>query len=159
MKLVNKNIEEIKNELKSLDQDGKYDCEIKKHREKRTLTANAYYWSLVNKIANKLKASKEQVHEIMIKRYSQRQYITVLDYVDIEKFGIVYYDEVRTFTRNGIKFKSYIVYERSRGMDRKTFSILVDGIVSEAKEMGIETLPDSELNLLEYLEQERSGEQ
>ena len=158
MKLVDKSIEEIKSELKSLDQDGKYDFEIKKHREKRTLTANAYYWSLVNKIANKLKTSKEQVHEIMIKRYSQRQYITVLDYVDIEKFGIVYYDEVRTFTRNGINFKSYIVYERSRGMDRKAFSILVDGIVSEAKEMGIETLPDSELSLLEYLEQERSGE-
>ena len=32
--------------------------EIKEHKEKRTLTQNAYYWVLVNELENKLKLSK-----------------------------------------------------------------------------------------------------
>jgi hypothetical protein len=37
-------------------------------------------------------------------------------------------------------------------MDTKEMSILIDGIVSEAKEMGIETLTPDELARIEYIE-------
>ena len=48
---------------------------IKEYKEKRSLNANNYYWTLVNQIANKLQTSKEEVHERMIKRYSQSEYM------------------------------------------------------------------------------------
>ena len=32
--------------------------EIKEHKEKRTLTQNAYMWSLINELANKMNLSK-----------------------------------------------------------------------------------------------------
>ena len=37
-------------------------------------------------------------------------------------------------------------------MNKKEMSILIDGIVSEAKEMGIEVLTPDELSRLEYIE-------
>ena len=51
--------------------------EIKEHKEKRTLTQNAYYWVLVNELANKLKLSKEETHFRLLKDYSQVALITI----------------------------------------------------------------------------------
>ena len=154
MELTNKTKEDIKQIVENLDESKKYDVKISYHIEKRTLTANAYYWVLVNKIANVLQTSKEEVHEKMIKRYSQREYISVLEQVDIEKYGIRYYDEGVNFTQNGKRFKSYIIYENSSDMNKLEFSILVEGIVSEAQEMGIETLTPEQIALLKYHEKE-----
>ena len=154
MELTNKTKEDIKQIVENLDESKKYDVKISYHIEKRTLTANAYYWVLVNKIANVLQTSKEEVHEKMIKRYSQREYISVLEQVDIEKYGIRYYDEGVNFTQNGKRFKSYIIYENSSDMNKLEFSILVNGIVSEAQEMGIETLTPEQIALLKYHEKE-----
>lgn len=123
---------------------------IAEHKEKRSLNANNYYWKLVNEIANKLHTSKEEVHIRMLKRYSQSEYISVLEEVDISKF-VRYFEEKNTFIFNNRKFKSYLVFKRSRDMNTKEMSILIDGIVSEAKEMGIETLPPDELAKLEYI--------
>jgi N-glycosylase/DNA lyase len=39
------------------------------YREKRSLDANAYAWQLMTKIAEALRTSKEEVYEIMLKRY------------------------------------------------------------------------------------------
>lgn len=154
MELTNKTKEDIKQIVENLDESKKYDVKISYHIEKRTLTANAYYWVLVNKIANVLQTSKEEVHEKMIKRYSQREYISVLEQVDIEKYGIRYYDEGVNFTQNGKRFKSYIIYENSSDMNKLEFSILIEGIVSEAQEMGIETLTPEQIALLKYHEKE-----
>ena len=124
---------------------------IKEYKEKRSLNANNYYWKLVNEIANRLQTSKEEVHERMIKRYSQSEYISVLEEVNISGY-IRYFEEKNTFIHNDKRFKSYLVFKGSSEMDIKEMSILIDGIVSEAKEMGIETLSPNEIARLEYLE-------
>ena len=124
---------------------------IKEYKEKRSLNANNYYWKLANEIANKLHTSKEEVHERMIKRYSQCEYISVLENVDLSSY-VKYAEKKNTFIHNGKKFNSYLVYKGSSEMNTKEMSILIDGIVSEAKEMGIETLTPEELAQLEYIE-------
>lgn len=124
---------------------------VKEYKEKRSLNANNYYWQLVNQIANKLHTSKEEVHERMIKRYSQSEYISVLEDVNISGY-VKYYEEKNTFIHNNKWFKSYLVFKGSSEMDKKEMNILIDGIVSEAKEMGIETLTPEELARLEYIE-------
>ena len=122
---------------------------VKEYKEKRSLNANNYYWKLINQIANKLHTSKEEVHERMIKRYSQSEYISVLEDVNLSSY-IRYLEEKNTFIHNGRKFKSYLVFKGSSEMDSKEMSILIEGIVSEAKELGIETLTPDELARLEY---------
>jgi len=148
------NPETLSRYLWQLDKDKEY--EIIEYKEKRSLNANNYYWQLVNQIANKLHTSKEEVHETMIKRYSQSEYISVLEDVNISGF-VRYYEEKNIFIHNGRKFKSYLVFKGSSEMDSKEMSILIDGIVSEAKEMGIETLTPDELARLEYIENDSNS--
>lgn len=61
-------------EIKGIIAKGKMlDVEIKQHREKRSLDANAYAWVLITKIADVLRASKETTYIEMLKRYGQRE--------------------------------------------------------------------------------------
>lgn len=133
------------------NQDKEKIFDVKEHKEKRSLNANNYYWKLVNEIANKLHTSKEEVHERMIKRYSQSEYISVLEDVDLSSY-IKYSEQKNTFIHNNKRFKSYLVFKGSSEMNKKEMSILIDGIVSEAKEMGIETLTPDEIAKLEFIE-------
>ena len=57
--------------------------EIKEHKEKRSLTANAYAWSLIGKIADALRTSKEETYLTMLKRYGQSEMVSVLSSIDV----------------------------------------------------------------------------
>ena len=43
--------------------------EIKEKKSKRSLTANAYYWSLLNQLASVMRTSSDEVHFMMLRRY------------------------------------------------------------------------------------------
>ena len=45
--------------------------EVKEYHEKRSLSANAYAWALINKIADALRKSKEDVYFQMLKDYGR----------------------------------------------------------------------------------------
>ena len=55
-------------ELAQLD---RLDVEIKKHRERRSLDANAYYWKLVSELAEALQVSKPFLHNDLLRKYGQ----------------------------------------------------------------------------------------
>ena len=57
--------QEISQYLWQLDPNKEY--EIKEHKEKRSLDANAYCWILCKKIADKLHITKEEVYRKNIK--------------------------------------------------------------------------------------------
>lgn len=44
-----------------------YDCEIKEHREKRSLDANAYCWVLLDKLAQATRIPKTEIYRKAIK--------------------------------------------------------------------------------------------
>ena len=136
-----------KEDIQKLKNEEKLNVEIKKYRKKRSLNSNNYAWELITQIANVIKSSKEEVYLLMLKRYGQSQMISVLEEIDVSKF-LKYYEEAGESILNGKKFKHYKVYTGSSEMDTKEMSILIDGIISEAKELGIETLTPKELSLL-----------
>ena len=127
--------------------------EIKEHKEKRTLTQNAYYWVLVNEIANQMKLSKEEIHFRLLKDYSQIALITIKSNVDIKGY-IRYYEFERETNISGVKFNIYKVYKGSSEMDKKEFNILLEGTIQEAKQLGIPTLTPNEIAKLRYIENE-----
>lgn len=127
--------------------------EIKEHRAKRTLTQNAYYWVLVNELANCLRKSKEEVHFDLLKDYSQVALVTLKSNVDIKGY-IRYYQFERETDINGVKFNIYKVYKGSSEMDKKEFSILLEGLIQEAHQQGIPTLTPNEIAKLRYIENE-----
>lgn len=124
--------------------------EIKEHKEKRSLTANAYAWSLIGKIADALRTSKEETYLAMLKRYGQSDMVSVLSSIDVSGY-FKYYEPIANTTLQGKDFTHYRVYKGSSEYDSKEMAVLIDGIVSEAKEMNIETLPPNEVERLKEM--------
>lgn len=112
--------------------------EIKQYREKRSLNANNYAWKLITEIANVLRASKEEIYLCMLRRYGQSELISVLSHIPIEHY-VRYFEEAGESTLNGKLFKHYRVYKGSSEFDSREMAIFIDGIISEAKNLNIQT--------------------
>jgi len=140
-------------ELKSIVSSGKtLDVEIKQHRNKRSLDANAYMWTLCQKIAEALHTTKEDVYKKAIREVGQFEILAVREDAT-ESFirvwnsrGLGWYAEEMDSKIPGCK--KIIAYYGSSVYDTKQMSVLIDYIVSECKELGIETMPPEELKAL-----------
>jgi hypothetical protein len=116
------------------------------YRERRSLDANAYLWVLLQKIAEVLRTDKWSVYLQMLKRYGQFTYIVVKPgAVEAVKKQWRECEEIGEIEVNGTKAVQMLCYYGSSTYDAKEMSVLIDGVVSECQELGIETLPPSEL--------------
>lgn len=118
--------------------------EIKQHREKRSLTANAYAWVLIGKIADAIRSSKDEVYLMMLKRYGQRTVVSIRADINVDGF-FKYYEPFATGYIGDTEFTHYHIFKGSSEYDSREMAILIDGIISEAKELEIETLPPEEV--------------
>ena len=133
------------------EQDKEKKFEVKEYKEKRSLNANSYFYVLQSKLATILGTSNDELHEQLIKRYSNVTLITIPKEANIEGF-IKYYDVYKNGKIKGLSVVMYKVYKPSHEMNTKEFSRLLDGIISECKEVGIETLTPNQLKELEGYE-------
>lgn len=122
-------------ELKSCE---KLLIKIGKYRGKRSLNANNYAWHLITQIGNRVRANKEDVYFEMLQRYGQSEMISVVADVPLGGF-IKYYAEAGESVLNGKTFKHYRVYKGSSEFDKEEMAIFIDGIVDDAKGLGIQT--------------------
>jgi hypothetical protein len=124
----------------------------KKNSHKRSLDANAYCWLLMSKIAEKVRSDKDAVYEQMLQKYGQAfvddaghpQAISVEESINVSKFGL----HVKFIGQGHVQdklFSHYIVLRGSSEYDTKEMSVFIDGVVSEAKELNIDTVPVCEL--------------
>ena len=130
----------------------------KQFRMKRSLDANAYYWQLLTKLADKLCISKPHMHNILLRRYGQpeiidgkRIYLVLPDSdkgcrkaEEAETYHIRPTAQVKT-GGDGLMYRTYIMLRGSSTYDTREMSVLIEGLVSECKDQGIETLPPEEL--------------
>lgn len=114
---------------------------------KRSLNANAYLWVLCSKMASVLKTSKEEVYEEMLQSYGTFYHdddgyitVTVKTNVDMTKVG----GHWRHFNTTG-DFSSYLMIKGSSQYTVSEMSALLDGTITEAKSLGIDTATDSEI--------------
>ena len=143
--------------LNNFSKDTVFDLKIEKHRNKRSLDANNYAWHLINEIANALRLSKEEIYFQMLQSYGQRDYVSMLSHVNASDY-FKYYEEQGVFKNNGNTFKSYLVFKGTSQYDSREMSIFIDGLVQEARNLGIETLEDIEIeNLIKEMEKNGMG--
>lgn len=117
------------------------------YREKRSLNANNYAWKLITEIANAARMSKDDVYLVMLRRYGQSEMISVLEHIPIRRY-VKYCEEVGESVLQGKKFKHYRVYKGSSEFDTREMSIFLDGIIGDAKDLGIQTeTPEKIANL------------
>lgn len=133
-----------------LNQDREKLFEVKPYRQKRSLNANAYAWMLINEMANRLRTSKDEVYQEMLKRYGQSRVISVLSEIDISRF-VKYYEEIGKGHVEGKEFTHYRCFIGSSEYDSREMAILIDGIVDEAQELGIDTLPTTAVERMKAL--------
>lgn len=140
-------IDKIIADIFKLDKDTIYDIKISKHKEKRSLNANAYLWKLVTEIGNILNKSKEDVYMDMLISYGQSEMISILSSIDVKGF-LKYYRLAGTSRLNGKEFNHYKVYKGSSEYDTREMSILLQGTIEEAKNLGIKTKEDYEIEAI-----------
>jgi hypothetical protein len=124
------------------------EADIKKYREKRSMSQNAYAWVLITKIAQCINPpmNKEEVYAEMLKRYGQGGIISVQkDKASDVMRAFDYYVQKGEGEVNGKQFLHMMVYVGSSQYDTKEMSTFISGIVEEAKDLGIETLTPDEI--------------
>ena len=143
--------------LNNFNRDTVFDLKIEKHRNKRSLDANNYAWHLINEIANTLRLSKEEIYFEMLKSYGQRMFLTLIKGAAPSRIS-KYYEYKGTLNHEGVELEKYMFYVGTSKYDSREMSIFIDGLVQEARNLGIETLEDIEIkNLIKEMEKNGMG--
>ena len=124
----------------------------KKKSNKRSLDANAYMWELLGKLQKELKIENEEIYKDLIRNIGDYEIIPVKNEA-VEKF-------CKAWSKNGVgwiteTFKSKLegftnvkAYYGSSTYDTKSMSRLIDLVVQECKQLGIEVRPKAEIDSL-----------
>lgn len=136
---------------------------ISKKKEKRSLNANSYLWVLCDKIARVLAKddsaiTKEDIYRSAIKDVGAFEiYLIPTEAVEreIERWndtnGVGTFAELKCQSMMYPGFSEVIFYHGSSTYDREEMSRLIDFVISEAKELGIETRTPDEVEKMKAL--------
>lgn len=120
--------------------------EIKQWRDRRSKDANALMWACLQDIASALIADKWDVYLMMLRRYGKFTHVLVRqEAVERVKQQWRESEIIGVVDVNGQKAVQMLCYYGSSLLDTKEFSVLLDGIISEMKEMGLEPPPSGDI--------------
>jgi hypothetical protein len=149
-----------------------YDLSLHKEAKKRSLSANNYFYALITKIAEKLRISLNEVHNQMLSRYGYPEFIDdkVVYFILPDKLDVNTLEGVHLkptsktqVLDNGDLNRVYLVMRGSHTYNSVEMARLIEGVISEAKELGIETITVTEKDkMLEqwgkaYAQKNKSG--
>lgn len=138
-----------------VDKKALFDLELHQEKKHRSLDSNAYFHVLVGKLAQAQTPpiSKARCKNQLIADYGQEEYIdgqivVLKSNLPPEKMCNVEYLHtscVKISEENGKEVYFYKVYRGTHTYDSKEMAKLIDGTIQECKNVGIETLPPSEI--------------
>ena len=131
-----------------------YDLEVKEHRKKRSLDANAYAWSLINKLADVMRLPPSEVYRQAIQDIAGNNEIFPIKEEAVEQFkqawschGIGWI--CRDMGKSKISgYRNLMVYYGSSVYDTKQMSNLIDHLVQDCMALGIEVKQDEDIKSL-----------
>lgn len=123
------------------------DIDVK--REKRSNNANAYLWALLGKMAEAMNTNKDDLYTMMLMRYGVFTHMIVKPHV-VERVKQEWraVRELGPVTINGQQGIQLQCYFGSHTYNSKEFSVLLNGVIEEATDLGIETKSEEEINSL-----------
>ena len=126
-----------------LSKDKKIRLELK--LEKRSLDANAALWKMLSLMADALHTTKDELYIEMLARYGKFTHIVVkpeaVEKIKKEWKTIRELGEIEINGKKGIQMQCY--YGSSK-YNSKEFAVLLDGVIQDAKEIGIEFISKEE---------------
>lgn len=123
------------------------------HREKRSINANAYFHVLVGKIAKATQQSETEIKRQLVFDYGVQLGALILEKDMLpEKAGVEYAKSINEFNSpKGKPCIQYMIYKQTHTLDTAEMTQLIDGAVSEAQQLGIETKTPAELDKIKSL--------
>lgn len=144
--------DDIRQEYDRLKDKDKLRIEIKEHKEKRSLDANAYFHVLVGKISEAIQSSKPAVKNSLLAKYGQVAiendslvHLIIRDDIDVSEREDIHLSPTSAVKEldDGKLYRVYRLIRGSHTYNTAEMSYLIDGTVSEANALGIETMtPD-----------------
>lgn len=132
-----------------------YQLTLKPYRKKRSLDANAYFWSLVNLLSVAVGTSPREIYREYVRDIGGNYYVVPVKTELVKDFseswcfghdGRIAEDMGPCKTVQG--YNNVRVYIGSSDYDSGQMSRLIDLVVADCKECGIETLTPKEKELM-----------
>ena len=146
-------------ELESLQSAEKLEIDVKQYRKKRSRDANGMLWACLGEIAVATRADKWDIYLLMLKRYGKFTYVCVKpEAVEDLKRQWRETEVVGDITINGKKAVQVLCYFGSSTYNTKEFSVLLDGVISEMQDLGLQPPPSQEMKRALEIWEEKNGE-
>lgn len=138
--IISFKIDRLPSDLEALSGCDALDITAVRHRNHRSKNANALLWECLGRIASTLRMDKWSVYLQILKRYGEYTYVCVKPRaVEMLKRQWRECEEIGNININGQEAVQMLCYYGSSTYDTKQFSVLLDGVISEMKEMGLDT--------------------
>lgn len=146
-------IAELASYIDSLDPEKEYKIEVKERKEKRTLSANNYFWVMVDKLAEKLHIGKSEIYRSYVKEIGGNSYLVccinkaVPDLIeDWDGRGLGWFGECEDSKLEGCT--NVRLYYGSSKYDKNQMSRLIELAKQDCIENDIPTWDEEELQKL-----------
>ena len=123
--------------------------EIKLKRARRSLDANACMWAMLRDMATVLHTTDKELYLVELQKYGVCDYISCPEEA-VDRIKMVYrlvVERGNTWV-NGYKMKVLQVFPGSSTYNTKEFSVLLDGVISDAKELGVDYISPADRDLI-----------
>lgn len=136
-----------------LDPQKKHIVTIKEFRKKRSLDANAYAWVLMNKLADKLNMGVRDLYRHYIPDIPENSQVVCVQTEAVEKLQSGWEHNGIGWCSDTLKSKlpgctNVVLYYGSSTFDQKQMGVLLDLIIEDCKQVGVEYLTPEELERL-----------
>jgi hypothetical protein len=131
-----------------------YDLEVKEHRQKRSLDANAYAWVLINKLADAMRITPVEVYRQAIQNVGGNYEILPVKEEAAGHFKRIWEAKglgwpcVDMGKSKIAGYRNMRAYYGSSTYDTRQMSQLIDNLVQDCKALDIETMTPEKLSLL-----------
>lgn len=136
------------NDINLLKELKKLSIVIDKYREKRSKDANGLLWHCISKIAQSFTppVDKWEIYLDMLKSYGQFTDILVrADALEATRKQWRETEEVDRYEINGVEYVTLLAYFGSSTFNTKDFSILLEGVIQEMKQTGLDAPTTKEM--------------
>lgn len=131
-----------------------YDLEVREHRKKRSLDANAYAWVLIDKLADAMRITPKEIYRQAIQNIGGNCEIIPIKEEAAERFKQIWENQglgwpcVDMGKSKIPGYRNLRAYYGSSTYDTRQMAQLIDNLVQDCKALDIETLPPDKLALL-----------
>lgn len=130
----------------------KYDADLKEHREKRSLDANALYWEMCGRLAMAVNEHPDEIYKRHIKDIGNYEVLCIQNKA-VDDFTrrwcsdhLGRFVETRESKIDGCT--TLLAYYGSSDFDKSQMSQLIENCLQDCRVLGVETWPDDKIALL-----------